>query len=225
MGYCIYCGAENKDENKFCHNCGARLTQSKPSHSSDKNLIERFKHQNIIIRITIILLAIYMVSFVATYSSHIFFGVPLESYYETIETNHLSEFNTLDLNGDGSINFSEVSDLTSDIAYNDLSDIFDTADKNGNGLLIGGEFDSFIYNLEKYYKDLEKQQKAENEKTKQNNENSHSSSSIPAVKSGKCPACGSDDSYMYEYYDEFGRPYYRCTVCDYMTYDEGEFYD
>ena len=37
--------------------------------------------------------------------------------------------------------------------------------------------------------------------------------------------CGSDDSNMYEYYDEFGRPYYECTVCGYWTYDESDFYE
>lgn len=99
-----------------------------------------------------------------------------------------------------------------------LKDIFDEADRNHNGLLKGCEFDLYVNKIKDHNSKMEKQKKADEK-------NSSPSTSLPTVNLGKCPSCGSDAENMYEYTDEFGRPYYQCTVCDYWTYDEGEFYD
>jgi len=120
---------------------------------------------------------------------------------------------------DGALTFEEADGYAPDISGDELLKIFNEADKNHNGLLKGGEFDSYISGIDRHYKDLEKQKNAEKEKS------SSQSSSIPTVKLGKCPSCGSDAENIYEYSDEFGRPYYECTSCGYWTYDEGEFYD
>lgn len=122
---------------------------------------------------------------------------------------------------DGALTFDEADGYAPDIGEDELSEIFDEADKNHNGYLKGGEFDNYVYTIEKHYKDLEKQKKADEQAAKKKS----SSNLVPTVKLGKCPSCGSDASYMYDYYDEFGRPYYQCSVCDYWTYDEGEFYE
>ena len=152
---------------------------------------------------------------------HIFFGVPLDSYSEEADVRHLEDFNAIDMDCDGALTFDEADGYAPDIGEDELSEIFDEADKNHNGYLKGGEFDNYVSKIERHYKDLEKQKKADEQAAKKKS----SSNLVPTVKLGKCPSCGSDASYMYDYYDEFGRPYYQCSVCDYWTYDEGEFYE
>lgn len=220
MKRCSRCGAENRDEGNFCTNCGAGLNMPKPAHNQDKSLIERFKNANIFIKLIIIIVVLYLFLLASAWAGHIFFGMPLESYTEWDSTYRQSQFDSLDINGDGALSFYEVDGLAPGIAYDDLQDIFDSADKNDNGLLKGSEFDGYLHSIEK---NLEKQQKAEKDAAREKSK--YSSSSIPTVKLGKCPSCGVDGSNMYDYYDEFGRPYYQCTSCDYWTYDESEFYD
>lgn len=220
MKKCNHCGVENNDESNFCRNCGNRLTGSKPTYISNKNFTEKFRDSNIFIKIIIIILLFSIISFILVGASYMVFEDSSPTEEDT--TSHLYEFNSLDVDGDGALSYYEVEGLTPDIAYEDLSFIFDDVDNNKNGVLKGGEFDAYLSSIERHYKRLEKQQKTEKEKT--SSSSSSSSYSIPAVKSGRCPVCGSDDDYMYEYYDEFDHPYYRCTVCDYITYDEGEFY-
>lgn len=221
MKKCNRCGVENKDESNFCQNCGTSLNGSKPDYISNKKFTERFMNSNIFIRIIVIIFLFIIISFIIVGASYMGFA---DSSLPTEEdaTSHLYEFNRLDIDGDGALSYYEVKDLTPDIAHDDLSFIFNDVDNNKNGVLKGGEFDGYLSSIERHYKNLEEQQKAENEKT--SSSSSSSSYSIPAVKSGRCPVCGSDDDYMHEYYDEFDHPYYRCTVCDYITYDEGEFY-
>ncbi|MBQ8017624.1 MAG: zinc-ribbon domain-containing protein [Methanobrevibacter sp.] len=221
MKRCIRCGSENRDESKFCHDCGFRLEATKPAFREKSNIFMRFKNANKITKIIMIFIALYIVFLIIGMIPHLFFGVPLNPYTEESQTQHATDFYAIDMDGDGALSFDEADGYAPDIDNTDLSKFFDFADKNDNGLLVGGEFDSYILQIDKHYKDLEKQQKAQEEVSKEKS----SSNSIPSVENnGKCPSCGSDESYMYEYYDEFGRPYYQCTVCDYMTYDEEEFY-
>ena len=220
MKKCNRCGAENKDESNFCHSCGAVLNCSKPTHNSKKSFTERFKDSNVVIKIIIVLFIFTIIMVVIGCANYMIFGDPAIPTEEDT-TSHLSEFNSLDVDGDGALSFYEVEGLAPGISHDDLSFIFDDVDNNHNGLLRGGEFDGFLSSIDWHYKLLEKHQKTENEKTT----SSSSTNSIPTVESGRCPECGSDDGNMYEYYDEFGRPYYECTVCGYWTYDESDFYE
>lgn len=217
--WCNNCGAEVKDGSNFCPNCGAGLNAPKTINNSNKNFIERFRDANIIIKLIIIIFAVFIFLLLLSWVGHIFFGFPLESYTEGDATYRPSEFDQVDIDGDGAISFYEIEDLSSDIAYNDLLDMFNGADKNNNGVLKGAEFDGFVHRLEKYYKDIEKQQKDTQEKE----DSSSSSSSIS--KSPKyidaCPECGSRD--IIEYTDSYGYIRYQCSQCDYWSYDDDDF--
>ena len=217
MKRCSRCGAENYDDSNFCPYCGARIIDSKTTHIRDKNLIERFKNASIFPKLIVIIIAVFVFLVALGWIGHIFFGMPLEAYTEGDSTYRQSQFDSFDIDGDGALSFSEVESLALFCSYDDRLDLFDEADKNDNGLLKGSEFDGYIHRVDKERNKLENQKKDDKSKS--------SSSSLPTVKLGKCPSCGSDASNMYDYYDEFNRPYYQCTVCGYWTYDESEFYD
>lgn len=223
MKKCSNCGAENRNESRYCHNCGFKFENMKTALRSNNNIFDRFKNANRFTKIIMIIAAVYILFLIIGMIPHVFLGVPFSSYVEEAETKNLIDFNAIDMDSDGALSFDEADGYAPDIDYSHLSEFFDEADKNDNGLLKGGEFDWYLYKIDKYYKDLEKQKKAKEDAARENSK--YSSSSIPTVKLGECPSCGSDASYMYDYYDEFGRPYYQCSVCDYWTYDEGEFYD
>lgn len=219
MKKCNLCGAENKDESNFCPNCGARLSDPKHAHSSDKNLIERFGSANIILKLIIIIIAVFVFLVAFAWIAHIFFGMPFESFTEWDATYRHSKFDSLDIDGDGALSFYEVESLASDIPYDDLSDIFDRADKNDNGVLKGAEFDGYIYRIDKYYDDLEKQQKAEQEKRSSLSSSSGNSKSVNYIEA--CPECGSDA--IIEYVGPYGYTVYQCSSCDYESYYEDDF--
>lgn len=219
MKKCNRCGSENKDESNFCQNCGARLNNPETGFSSNKNLMERFRDANILIKLMIIIVGLFVLMVVSSWIGHIFFGIPLEPYTEGDSTSHLSEFDSLDIDGDGALSFYEVESLASDIPYDDLSDIFDGADKNDNGVLMGAEFDGYLFHVDKYYKELEKQQKAEQEKRSSSSSSSSSSKSVNYIDA--CPECGSED--IIEYVGPYGYTVYQCSACDYESYYEDDF--
>ena len=219
MKKCSRCGQDNMDEDKFCRNCGSPLNASKPAIHKSGNVFGRFRDANILIKLMAIIAVVFIILAVIGLTSYIFIGAPLDSYSEEAETSNIVDFNAIDMDGDGALTFEEADGYAPEVAPDELSDIYDEADKNHNDLLKGGEFDWYVHKIKEYNKELEKQKK-EDEKA-----SSEKGSSITTVYLGKCPSCGSDASYMYDYTDEFGRPYYQCTVCDYRTYDEGEFYD
>ena len=223
MKKCGRCGSENKDEYNFCENCGARLEASK-SNVSKRNLVYRFRNANIFAKLIAIVLIGFISLAVVGLIPHIFFGVPLEPYTDAEDTEYLEEFNVLDIDGDGALSFNEVEGIGSGIDFDKIQGAFDYSDKNDDGLLKGAEFDGYLDKIQRQYKLLE-DSASDGEKT-DSDSSSNSGNSIPAViYEGKCPSCGSDERYMYEYYDEFGYQYYQCTVCDYKTYDENELYD
>lgn len=223
MKKCSRCGAENRDEGNFCTNCGAGLNMPKPAHSHDKNLIERFKNANIIVKLIIIIVAVYLFLLASAWAGHIFFGMPLESYTEWDSTYRQSQFDSLDINGDGALSFYEVDGLAPGIAYDDLQDIFDSADKNDNGLLKGSEFDGYLHRIEK---NLEKQQKSERQNSAQQKSSSSSSSSNPSFQDEGheiCPVCGGDQ--FSEFYNsQYGEMNWKCDYCGEIYRSDDEFY-
>lgn len=226
MKRCSRCGAENKDESNFCPNCGARLNDSKPAHIRDKNFIERFMGANTILKLIIIIIAVFVFLVASAWIGHIFFGMPLESYTEGDATYRQSQFDSLDIDGDGALSFYEVESLASDIPYGDLSDIFDATDKNDNGVLKGAEFDGYIHRIDKYYKDLEKQQKSKSENSAQQKSSSSSSSSHPSFQDEEheiCPICGGDQ--FSEFYNaQYGEMNWKCDYCGEIFRSDDEFY-
>ena len=223
MKRCSHCGAENKNESNFCPNCGGELNDSEPAMSHDKNLIKRFMNTNIIFKLIITIIAVFVFLVASAWIGHIFFGMPIESYTEGEPTYRQSQFDSLDIDGDGALSFNEVESLASDIPYYNLSDIFDAADKNDNGVLKGAEFDGYLYRIDKYYKELEKQQKAKEENSAQQKSSSSSSSSGKSKSTyiDACPECGSQDIIIYA--DSNGNLIYQCSSCDFESYDDDYF--
>ena len=216
MKRCNRCGELNKDESNFCTNCGAGLNG--PTTSHDKNILKRFKNANIVLKLIIIIVAVFIFLVAFSWIGHIFFGMPLESYTEGDATYRSSQFDSLDIDCDGALSFYEVENLASDIPYDNLSDIFDAADKNDNGVLKGAEFDGYLYRIDKYYKELEKQKKTEQEKT--------SSSSNPLFEDighEICPVCGGDE--FTEFYNpQYGEMNWQCDYCGEIYRSDDEFY-
>uniref|UniRef100_UPI00388F0A40 zinc ribbon domain-containing protein n=1 Tax=Methanobrevibacter sp. TaxID=66852 RepID=UPI00388F0A40 len=60
MKRCNSCGAANDDGDNFCRSCGARLDSSGVAKSSDKNLIDIFRESSVSIKITMIVVAIFL---------------------------------------------------------------------------------------------------------------------------------------------------------------------
>lgn len=191
MKRCGRCGASNEDGDNFCRNCGARLDNPKTAKSSDRNLIVRFMDASIFLKLIVIVIAAFVFLVVSAWATHILLGMPIESYTDAEKTSHLSEFNSLDIDGNGALSYYEVQGFASDISHNDHLNIFNWADKNDDGVLKGAEFDGYLYHLEKYYKDLEKQQKT-NEK-KPSSSSSHSNPLFEDEGHESCPVCGSKD--------------------------------
>ena len=223
MRRCSRCGEKNKDEDKFCRNCGTALNASKPAIVKNGNIFDRFRNANALIKIIMIISAIFIVLLIIGLTPHIFLGVPFDSLSEEAESSYLVDFNVIDMDCDGALTFDEADGYAPEIDHEKLSEFFDEADKNHNGVLKGGEFDGYVYKIKQHSKELEKQKKDDEQAAKE--KKSSSSSSIHTVNLGKCPSCGSDECYIYEYFDELGHPYYECTVCGYRAYDYVEFYD
>ena len=217
MKRCSRCGARNNDESNFCTSCGANLNRTK-----NKNLLERFKDANIIIKVIIIIIAVFVFLVAIAWIGHLLFGMPLESFTEGDATYSQSQFDSLDTDNDGALSFYEVENLASDIPYDNLTYIFDEADKNDNGFLRGAEFDGYLYRIDKYYKDLEKQKKAEAQRASQQK----SSSSNPLFEDighEICPVCGGDE--FTEFYNpEYGEMNWQCDYCGEIYRSDDEFY-
>ena len=220
MRRCSRCGAEIKIEGNFCQNCGARLDRPRHVSHSNDNLIDRFGNANIIIKIIIVLIALFLLLLIFSYAANLFFGFPLEPYTEGEATYRSSEFDRLDVDGDGALSFYEVEGFAPDISHDGLLDLFDSADKNDNSLLKGSEFDGFVHRVENYHKDLEKQKTSKEKRT------SSSSRSNPYFEDEgheTCPICGSDQ--ISEFYNEqYGEMNWMCDDCGEIMRSEDDMY-
>ena len=190
--------------------------------STIEDMINTFNEMGLIKKIIVGCCAVYLVLMIITLLGHAILGIPLDSYTEETTTKY-TDFVQLDSNGDGGLSFDEVKryDYSSgfSISQSELQSIFDRCDKNGNGLLIGGEYDNYVYRVKSHINDLKKQ-KEKAQREAQNKKSSSSSSSSSdynpfALRSGSssdgdgaetCPYCGSEAIY--------GSGYgYRCAEC------------
>ena len=190
--------------------------------SSIEDMINTFNEMGLIKKIIVGCCAVYLVLMVITLLGHAILVIPLDSYTEETTTKY-TDFVQLDSNGDGGLSFDEVKnyDRSSEfsISQSDLQSIFDRCDKNGNGLLIGGEYDNYVYRVKSHINDLKKQ-KEKAQREAQNKKSSSSSSSSSdynpfALRSGSssdgdgaetCPYCGSEAIYG-------SGNGYRCAEC------------
>ena len=207
--------------------------------SSIEDFINQFNEMNIIKRIIVGCCAVYLILMIITLLGHAILGIPWDSYTEETPTDY-TDFVDLDLDGNGGLSFDEVkyydhnSEFT--ISDSDLYNIFERCDKNGNGLLIGGEYDHYVISVKMHLDDLknqrEKAQREAQEKAKNSKSSSSSNDNPFALRSGSssdgdgaetCPNCGSEAVYS-------SGNGYRCGECGYyisnpddlnLNYEEG----
>ena len=189
--------------------------------SSIEDMISKFNEMNIIKRIIVGCCAVYLILMIITLLGHAFLGIPWDSFTEETPTDY-TDFVDLDLDGNGGLSFDEVkyydhnSEFT--ISDSDLYSIFERCDKNGNGLLIGGEYDHYVISVKNHLSDLkaqkEKAQREAQERAKKSSSSSSSSSSSHSHSSSydsydgaeTCPYCGSEAVYS-------SGNGYRCAEC------------
>ena len=195
--------------------------------SSIEDFINQFNEMNIIKRIIVGCCAVYLILMIITLLGHAVLGIPWDSFSEETPTDY-TDFVELDLDGDGGLSFDEVRDYDHNseftISDSDLYSIFERCDKNGNGLLIGGEYDHYVYLVKDHMDDLkhqkEKAQREAQERAKKSSSSSSSSSSSRSYSSNydsydgaeTCPNCGSEAVYS-------SGNGYRCAECGYSIYN------
>ena len=206
--------------------------------SSIEDLISQFNEMGTIKKIIVGCCAVYLVLMIITLLGHAILGIPLDSFTEESPTKYI-DFADLDIDGDGGLSFDEVRyyDHNSEFTISDseLYSIFERCDKNGNGLLIGGEYDHYVISVKMHLDDLkeqkEKAQREAQERAKKSSSSSSSSSSSHSYSSNydsydgaeTCPNCGSEAIYS-------SGNGYRCAECGYsisnpddlnLNYEEG----
>ena len=194
--------------------------------SSIEDFINQFNEMNIIKRIIVGCCAVYLILMIITLLGHAVLGIPWDSFSEETPTDY-TDFVELDLDGDGGLSFDEVRDYDHNseftISDSELYSIFERCDKNGNGLLIGGEYDHYVYLVKDHMDDLkhqkEKAQREAQERAKKSSSSSSSSSSRSYSSNydsydgaETCPNCGSEAVYS------TGNGY-RCAECGYSIYN------
>ena len=135
--------------------------------SGIEDMISKFNEMNIIKRIIVGCCAVYLILMIITLLGHAFLGIPWDSFTEETPTDY-TDFVDLDLDGNGGLSFDEVkyydhnSEFT--ISDSDLYSMFERCDKNGNGLLIGAEYDHYVFSVKSHLEDLKAQkEKAQRE--------------------------------------------------------------
>ena len=205
--------------------------------SGIEDMISKFNEMNIIKRIIVGCCAVYLILMIITLLGHAFLGIPWDSFTEETPTDY-TDFVDLDLDGNGGLSFDEVkyydhnSEFT--ISDSDLYSMFERCDKNGNGLLIGAEYDHYVFSVKSHLEDLkaqkEKAQREAKERAKKSSSSSSSSSSHSSSSNydsydgaETCPNCGSEAIYS-------SGNGYRCAECGYsisnpddlnLNYEEG----
>ena len=244
---CSKCGKENVDEAIFCSDCGTKLDNGQSAQSTDietddsssdslwslfkirkvdesETFSARFKrHPTLYICCVFPLIFILVIS-IASDANLFIKGLHPADY----ETNYPDEFNNLDLNDDGKLEFNEVNHIVSHTPQDMLYDLFRKSDKDENGYLTGYEFDVYqskadgnVYEAD--YRRLmeEKERNASKHKGGRdyNSGNSKATNSLNKLESDRnegyvltCPYCGSESIYEID-------GYYRCAECGNSIYD------
>ena len=159
---CSKCGKDNVDEAIFCADCGNKLdngpsTQNTDIETDDSNsdgimslfkirkvdesetLSARFKKDPALYICCVFPLIFILIISMVSDANLFIKGLHPADY----ETNYPDEFNNLDLNYDGKLEFNEVNHIVSHTPQDMLYDLFRKSDKDENGYLTGYEFDVY----------------------------------------------------------------------------------
>lgn len=247
MKKCVHCGKENVDEAIFCSDCGTKLDNGASAESTDvetddsssdsimsifkirkvdesETLSARFKKHPFLYVCCVFPLIFLLVMSMVSDANLFIKGLHPTDY----ETNYPDEFNNLDINDDGKLEFNEVNHIVSHTPQDMLYDLFKKSDKSDDGYLSGYEFDMYmskangnVYEAD-YRKLVEEQEK---NASKHNGGRDYSSGNSKATNSLNnhefdrsggyvltCPYCGSESIY------ETGG-HYRCAECGSNIYD------
>lgn len=203
-----------------------------------EDILNKYNEMGTVKKILVGCCAVYIILMIITLLGHAILGIPLDSYTEESPTEY-KDFATLDLNGDGGLSFDEVKYYDHDsqfhVSESELKEMFRDCDQNLNGLLIGGEYDHYVFKLRSHMDSLKNQKEKAQREAKERAKNSSKSSSnynpFPLQKGSSsdgdgaetCPYCGSEAIY------ESGSGY-RCAECGHyisnpddlnLNYEEG----
>ena len=238
---CPDCGKDNPIDAIYCEHCTARLedvsnnsssdsddSSSKSDSSSKKSFAEKYKEKP----------CLYwcfwgpMILFVIFNSVMGLINFEHGLHPEDYETSYSEEYDALDINNDGKLEFSEVNGMVSHTPQEKLYEIFGQSDKNGNGYLYGKEFDIYKSKAEGnvYEADYRKlMEEKERNASKKKGGRDYSSGSMKYANELNdqdfdsnsegyvltCPYCGSEAVY------ETGG-YYKCAECGNSIYNPDE---
>lgn len=244
---CSKCGKENVDEAIFCADCGNKLdndqsalstdnetddsnSDSTMSHSKIRRVDEsdsfsaRFKKHPVYYTCCVFPLLFIAVISMASDANHFIKGLHPADY----ETSDPDEFNNLDINDDGKLEFNEVNHIVSHTPQDKLYNIFGKSDKDDNGYLTGYEFDVYeskargnVYEADhrRLMEEMERNASKHKGGRDYSSGNSKYTNSLNKQESDRkegyvltCPYCGSESIYEIN-------GYYRCAECGNSIYD------
>ena len=238
MKKCSNCGKENLDEAIFCAECGTKLNEesndipenlnkndspitSDSPRPQPKSFREKFKKDP-----ALYCCCFFPLIFIGLISMASDGNLFIKSLHpEDYDTLYPDEYNNLDLNNDGKLEFSEVNNIVFHTPQEMLYKIFQQSDKNNNGYLIDYEYDIFKRKAEGnvYEKDYRKlmEEKERNASKKKGKNHSGTNRYVNELNNQEfdreegyvltCPYCGSEAIY------ETGG-YYRCAECGSSIY-------
>lgn len=253
---CPKCGRDNLDIATYCDFCGARLgtspssgslnSQSSSKSSTKQSTINQNKEQapaksktdegpsNFKVFCCYVPLVIFIIALILS--------AFMNAYPESFKTTYEDDFAYLDMDGDGRLSFDEARQYDPYMKDKEIRPYFSDADRNGNGYLVGYEFDDFRrdvrYSDSSIYSTSSSSSSSDDDKYKYSSSSSSSSSSNKHKHSSSssgtnkyvnelndmefdnnpegyvltCPYCGSEAIY------ETGG-YYKCAECGNSIYD------
>jgi DNA-directed RNA polymerase subunit RPC12/RpoP/Ca2+-binding EF-hand superfamily protein len=244
---CSKCGKENVDDAIFCADCGNKLVNDPSDLSTDietadsdsdsiwslfkirkvdesESFSARFKRHPTLYVCCVFPLIFILVISIASDANLFIKGLHPADY----ETTYPDEFNNLDFNDDGKLEFNEVNHIVSHTPQDMLYDLFRKSDKDENGYLTGYEFDVYqskangnVYEAD-YRRSMEEMERnASKHKGGRDysSGNSKATNSLNKQESDRkegyvltCPYCGSESIYEID-------GYYRCAECGNSIYD------
>ena len=140
MKYCPNCGAEVKENSKFCPKCGSSITNvvNEVNRNAMNSQNSKGSSNNVII------IAVAAVIIVAIIAGTFVFLSGNDSGSDVIVVNNSSSSNSgSSSSSSDAVTYSQAQSMYPNTASNVISNAFDEADANNDGLLTGSEINEF----------------------------------------------------------------------------------